>query len=118
VVATPPANSVQTDLDAVNVVNNAMRNNVSNGYASNKNDLKQPVSLEKQGDSMRNSYAMRNNVSNVTQGKSADKIGYCAHCGKEFEKRTTWHKYCEELCKIQAYELRTGRKWRGARKPA
>lgn len=41
------------------------------------------------------------------------KKGPCLQCGIEFEKRTTWQKYCQELCRIKAYELKTGKAWRG-----
>ena len=68
-----------------------------------QDDLKQPVSLEKSGatdnNAMRNSYAMSKTVN-------------CVHCSQPFERRTTWHKYCSELCKIKAYEVRTGKKWK------
>lgn len=87
------------DYRAGNLNNNAMRNNAMR----KDDDLKPRVSLEKSGttgnNAMRNSYAMRKTVN-------------CAECGKPFERRTTWHKYCSELCKIQAYEQRTGKKWR------
>lgn len=91
--------------------NYAMRNDTSE-TAIIQDDLKPCVSPEKSGstdnNAMRNSYAMR------TQSVTASgKIANCVHCGKAFERRTTWHKYCEEFCKIQAYELRTGKKWHG-----
>ena len=34
----------------------------------------------------------------------------CQHCEVEFEKTTTWHKYCGDACRIAANELRTGKK--------
>ncbi len=81
-------------------------------YAMRKDDDTKPrVSLEKSGitddNALRNSYAMSTQC--VT---SNTKTAACVHCGKQYERRTTWQKYCTELCKIQAYELRTGKQWR------
>lgn len=28
------------------------------------------------------------------------KIGICKHCGKPFEKNTTWHVFCTEQCRL------------------
>lgn len=33
----------------------------------------------------------------------------CAHCEQGFEKRTTFHKYCSDKCRIEANEKRTGK---------
>ena len=38
-------------------------------------------------------------------------IKICQHCGKDYERKTTWQKYCKEICKIEAHELRTGKKF-------
>jgi hypothetical protein len=46
-----------------------------------------------------------NNVS------TAPKNGICAQCGTPFKKRTGWHIYCSESCKILAWEKRTGKKY-------
>lgn len=37
---------------------------------------------------------------NNLQGFPTVKIGICKHCGKPFEKRTTWHIFCEEQCRL------------------
>lgn len=37
---------------------------------------------------------------NNLQGAPTVKIGICKHCGKPFEKRTTWHIFCEEQCRL------------------
>lgn len=37
------------------------------------------------------------------QGAPTVKIGICKHCGKPFEKRTTWHIFCEEQCRLDHY---------------
>ena len=34
------------------------------------------------------------------QGAPTVKIGICKHCGKPFEKRTTWHFFCVEQCRL------------------
>lgn len=34
------------------------------------------------------------------QGAPTVKIGICKHCGKPFEKRTTWHVFCVEQCRL------------------
>ncbi len=94
-----PFNSVQKDLNAVSMGKNE-DDNVSNSYERNSNVLKQPVSPENSGDNERNSYASK-----------APKIGHCAYCNNEFVKSNSWHKYCAELCRIKAYELRTGKKF-------
>lgn len=70
--------------------------------AINQDDLKPAVSLEKSDNN-----ALRNTHCVVNNGKIAN----CVHCGQPFERRTTWHKYCSEACKIKAYEQRTGKKW-------
>jgi len=36
--------------------------------------------------------------------------GICGHCNKEYIKRTTWQKYCSELCRASNYEETTGKK--------
>jgi hypothetical protein len=118
-----PFNSVATDGGAGGVGKN-QDDNERNSYERNSNALKQPVSLEKSGDNERNSYERNSNALKplVSLEKSGDnernsyerngkKIGYCAHCGKEFIRANSWHKYCTELCKIRAYELRTGKKF-------
>lgn len=46
--------------------------------------------------------AMRNNATFI--------IGNCKHCGNEFEKKTTWQKYCNEDCRIAFWENKTGKK--------
>lgn len=38
--------------------------------------------------------------------------GNCAHCTKEFKRRTVWQKYCCDDCRKLAYEVRTGKQWR------
>lgn len=43
-------------------------------------------------------------------GVGSWKTGNCLHCSKEFERITAWQKYCEENCRIAAYELRSGKK--------
>lgn len=98
-----PSNSAGTDNRAVNV--KVQDDNAMSNYAMRKDDdVKPRVSLEKSGttghNAMRNSYAMSKTVN-------------CVHCSQPFERRTTWHKYCSELCKIKAYEVRTGKKWKG-----
>jgi hypothetical protein len=55
--------------------------------------------------------ALRN--SNALNTAIKLKTGNCVQCGCEFEKRTTWQKYCNELCRIKAFEVRTGKTWRG-----
>ena len=57
-------------------------------------------------------YAMRN--TQCVEGKN--KILNCAHCDIEFERATTWQKYCGDPCRILANELRTGKKLRIAKK--
>lgn len=37
---------------------------------------------------------------------------HCEHCGNDFVYKTTWQKFCSEDCRIAAYELRTGKKFR------
>jgi len=32
--------------------------------------------------------------------KASWKIGICKHCGKTFEKRTTWQLFCKEQCRL------------------
>ncbi len=118
-----PFNSVATDGGAGGVGKNE-DDNVSNSYERNSNVLKQPVSPEKSGDNERNSYERNSNALKplVSLEKSGDnernsyasnapKIGHCAHCNNEFVRSNSWHKYCTELCKIRAYELRTGKKF-------
>jgi hypothetical protein len=34
------------------------------------------------------------------QGAPTSKIGICKHCGELFEKRTTWHVFCVEQCRL------------------
>jgi hypothetical protein len=46
--------------------------------------------------------AMRNN---------AMRKGNCKHCGNEFEKNTTWQKYCNEECRVAFWEAKTGKKF-------
>ena len=104
------SNSVCTDADAANVSfqdDNAM----SNSNAMRKDDgLTQPVSLEKSGSTDNNAMRNSNALSNSTLGKL--RIINCVYCHKEFERKTTWQKYCSSLCKIKAYELRTGKVWK------
>ncbi len=33
----------------------------------------------------------------------------CLHCAKDYEKRTTFQKYCSEICRVAAWESNTGR---------
>jgi len=61
------------------------------------------------------SNAMRNNIE-TPENTGKTKILICGWCGTDFEKNTTWHKYCCEDCKIAAYEKRTGKKYTGKRK--
>lgn len=64
--------------------------------------------------------AMRNNESPNAMRKEREKangkLKGCVNCGKEFEARTTWHKYCCEECKIEAWEARTGKKFKRRKK--
>jgi hypothetical protein len=39
-------------------------------------------------------------TTNDLSGTPTSKIGICKHCGKPFEKRTTWHIFCEEQCRL------------------
>lgn len=39
--------------------------------------------------------------------------GNCEHCKTDFKKVTSWQKFCCEDCRKAAYELRTGKVWRG-----
>jgi hypothetical protein len=38
------------------------------------------------------------------------KSAKCLHCANEYEKRTTFQKYCTEICRVSAWESNTGRK--------
>jgi hypothetical protein len=40
-----------------------------------------------------------------TKGRSAK----CLYCANEYEKRTTFQKYCSEQCRVSAWETNTGR---------
>jgi hypothetical protein len=40
-----------------------------------------------------------------TKGRSEK----CLHCGKDYNKRTTFQKYCTEICRVSAWESNTGR---------
>lgn len=31
--------------------------------------------------------------------------GTCQHCGKEFEKRTSWQKFCSENCRLEFHGM-------------
>lgn len=42
---------------------------------------------------------------------NAMRKGNCKHCGNEFEKRTTWQKYCNESCRVAFWEAKTGKKF-------
>jgi hypothetical protein len=42
-----------------------------------------------------------NDIPGRAQPKAVFKI--CAHCGGDFERRTTWQKYCKEECKLLAH---------------
>ena len=95
----PFGSPVKLDDGAANV-GKMTDDNVSNSYERNSNVLEQPVTPENSGDNERNSYASK-----------TSKIGYCAYCNNEFVRSNSWHKYCTELCKIKAYELRTGKKF-------
>jgi hypothetical protein len=39
--------------------------------------------------------------------------GNCQYCKTDFKKMTSWQKFCCEDCRKAAYELRTGKAWRG-----
>lgn len=73
-----------------------------NGALRKDDDLKPRVSLDKQ-----DIHALRGSNWNM---------GNCLHCQKDFKKKTTWQKYCTDVCRATAYELRTGKKLRIAAK--
>lgn len=55
------------------------------------------------------------NLTSISTNNNAMRIdamrrGNCKHCGNEFEKRTTWQKYCNEECRVSFWEAKTGKK--------
>ena len=94
-----------------NASNNASTNNVSNTHNASNNVryTQQPPAADNVSNNVRYTHDTSNthNVSN-TQNVSN---GICAYCGKPFKKRTGWHTYCSEACKIAAWEKRTGKKY-------
>lgn len=62
-------------------------------------------------DDTRNAWGEEGNTEYVEIIKPVGKVKECAHCGEIFSPRTSWQKYCNEGCKIAAWEKRTGKKW-------
>jgi hypothetical protein len=53
-------------------------------------------------------------VGDVQTHKKTAVTAQCAYCGADFLKRTTWQKYCNEVCRDDAQFVRTGKRpWRG-----
>ncbi len=46
----------------------------------------------------------------VTEGEVITVKKACQHCGESFERKTTFQKYCCEVCRVTAWELRTGKR--------
>ena len=93
-----PAQPVRNALNALPINNNATRQQI--GFKTyNAQQTAQPV----------------RNALNAMSTPSATRnvvILNCEHCCTEFERKTTWQKYCSEACKISAYEKRTGKKFK------
>lgn len=90
---------------------NAMRLNATDSHQNNATialrDEKTPVSLEKQ-DLQSITQSMR-----LTQCVTHDwKIGNCEHCNKEYEKKVTWQKFCNDDCRIANWEVTHGKKFK------
>lgn len=46
----------------------------------------------------------------IAIAKDENKNKVCLHCGGSYVYKTTFQKYCTEICRIEAWELRTGMK--------
>ena len=99
-----------SDDNVRNNVRNAS-NNASNTHNASNNVryTQQPPAADNVSNNVRYTHDTSNthNVSNTQNVRS----GICAYCGKPFKKRTGWHTYCSEACKIAAWEKRTGKKY-------
>jgi hypothetical protein len=42
--------------------------------------------------------------------KETSTTAFCVHCGKQFTRNNAIHTYCDESCRIAAWEQRTGKK--------
>jgi hypothetical protein len=62
-------------------------------------------------DAMRKMDAMKTNTMRYTHCVDAMRLkGFCAHCGKEFEKNTTWQRFCTKVCRVESWEKKRGKK--------
>jgi hypothetical protein len=76
--------------------NNAMRLTQCVGKGENTERINNLSNNEDCNVAQNNAIDNDNNL----QGAPTGKIGICKHCGKPFEKRTTWHIFCEEQCRL------------------
>lgn len=44
-----------------------------------------------------------------TNHENKSKVTKCLYCSNDYEKRTTFQKYCSEVCRVAAWESNTGR---------
>ena len=98
-----------------NAMRNAMRSKSENterindlannedSFISSKVAQKKPINFfEEMNPSLDFSHLVSKGIeTNLNlQGAPTSKIGICKHCGKPFEKRTTWHVFCVEQCRL------------------
>lgn len=83
------------------VVDNALRNNAGRTVVKGflRSDTTQPVVKKPQ----------------IINGEILIVKKACGNCGETFERKTTFHRFCSEKCRIHAWENRTGKKVRKAK---
>lgn len=83
--------------------NSEERNAMRNAMRSKSENTERINDLANNEDSNISSKVVQNNAIETDlnlQGAPTSKIGICKHCGKPFEKRTTWHVFCVEQCRL------------------
>lgn len=79
----------------------------------NANAIDKKVSLEKTEQSRAVSGAVNAINGNAMTNTKAWHEGSCEYCHNPFQKKTTWQRFCCVEHQAIAYELRTGKKWKG-----
>jgi len=83
--------------------NSEERNAMRNAMRSKSENTERINDLANNEDSNVSSKVAQNDAIETDlnlQGAPTVKIGICKHCGKPFEKRTTWHVFCVEQCRL------------------
>jgi hypothetical protein len=108
---------LRNDIEKENATFNDVRNNDNRNNDVRKNDEPQNIPFSK-NDTRTVIKGFRNDEQQRTINTPQLKIVGCVQCGNNFEKKAPKHVYCSDVCRVTAWENKTGKTLKKAKQYA